>query len=57
MKLPTPAACLSCERRPVRGRGEYVSRVEVWFGQRLYCKSCAADCEAGLWEPDEEPEE
>lgn len=46
------ATCHSCEKRPIRTTGLYVSRLEAWTDQRLYCDECADACAAGLWETD-----
>lgn len=49
--------CHSCEERPIRPEGEYVSRLEFWTDQRMYCAPCARDCEAGRWDTDPEETE
>ena len=48
--------CHNCEAAPIRGSGEYVTRIEAWSDQRLYCEACAEAWERGDFDadPDEE---
>jgi hypothetical protein len=47
MRDPAVRLCHGCETEPIRATGEYVTKIEAWTDQRIYCEACAKRWESG----------